>query len=441
MRNGLACFVAVLIAWRLCPTGVAAPAAGTQPSAPVDSRYNVRDFGAVADGKTDDTAAFQAALDAAGRAGGGIVLAPRGVYLIKGNLRVPMAVTLEGVFEYSPAHAGIRDKGLPRPEYGTTLLAVAGEGSESGPPFIHLTTNATLRGVTIYYPNQDPNATPKPYPYTIAMRDNNPAVLDVELLNPYNAIDASQNQRHLIRNVHGQALRRGVYVDQIYDIGRIENVHWNPWWSMSKPVMEFQMTQGEAFIFGRTDWHYVLNTFCFGYRIGYHFIKTEKGECNGNFLGIGADDCQEACVMVDQSAPYGLLITNGEFVSFHGPNPTMVVVGEKHSGSVRFVNCAYWGPNKQIARIAGSGTVGFSDCTFVQWDKDKEGRAAIQADGGTVLVRGCEFRSDAPQVRLGEKVRRAVIAENVVTGELRIENRSSGSVQTGLNATQPAQGE
>ena len=42
--------------------------------------YSVRDFGAKGDGKTDDTAAFQKALDAAGQAGGGVVYAPRGNY-------------------------------------------------------------------------------------------------------------------------------------------------------------------------------------------------------------------------------------------------------------------------------------------------------------------------------------------------------------------------
>ena len=409
-------------------------ATARKPESNLDA-YNVRAFGAVGDGKSDDTAAFQAALDAAGNAGGGIVNAPRGTYLIAGHLKVPMAVTLSGIWQYAPAHAGIRDAGQPKPHYGTTLLAVAGEGSETGEPFIRLTTNSVLRGVVIYYPKQDPKTVPRPYPYTIEMRGNNPAVIDVEMLNPYNAIDATRNQRALIRNVHGQALRRGIYVDSIYDVGRIENVHWNPWWSMEKDLIEWQRANGEAFIFGRADWHYVLNTFCFGYRIGYHFIETDKGGTNGNFLGIGADDCQEACVMVEQSSPYGILITNGEFVSFHGPNPTMVVVGPTHSGSVRFSNCAFWGPNKQVARIAGTGTVGFSDCTFMQWDKDSEGRAAIQVESGTVLVRGCEFKKDAAQVRLGQAVLRAVISENVFSGPLRIDNQSKGSVQTGLNAT------
>lgn len=395
--------------------------------------YNVRDFGAKGDGKTDDTAAFQRALDEAGKAGGGVVYAPRGLYLFKGHLVVPNGVTLKGVWESVPAHNGIRDAGLPKPsDDGTTFLVTEGAGSEEGAPFITLNTNSTLKGVVIYYPDQKTDDVPTPYPWAIAMRGKNPAVLDVELLNPYNGIDATQNERHLIRNVHGQPLRRGVLVDQIYDIGRIENVHFNPWFSMKPKLFEWQMQNGEAFIFGRSDWQYVLNTFCYGYKIGYRFIQTKAGVCNGNFLGIGADDCLVA-VQVDQTAPMGILITNGEFVSFRGSDPTMVRVAPSHSGTVRFVNCAYWGPNKQIAVIEGTGTVGFSDCTFMQWDKDREGRSAIQARGGTVLVRGCEFRDNRPQVEIGEGVRRAVITDNVMTGEVRITNRSTGAVQISGN--------
>jgi hypothetical protein len=176
-----------------------------------------------------------------------------------------------------------------------------------------------------------------------------------------------------------------------------------------------------------------LNTFCFGYQVGYRFIETKSGVCNGNFLGLGADDCWTA-LQVDASAPMGLLITNGEFVSFHGPDPTMVVVGPAHRGSVRFVNCAFWGPCNQIARLAGAGTVGFSDCTFVQWDRNKEDRHALQVDSGTVLVRGCEFRASRPHIALGEKVRRAVISDNVFSGESRITNRSPGKVVIANNA-------
>ncbi len=405
-----------------------------EPARDPSDVYNVRAHGAKGDGKTDDTAAFQRALDAAGKAGGGTVRAPRGTYHFAGHLSVPRGVTLAGVWESVPAHNGIRDRGLPKPtDDGTTLLVTEGAGKEDGPAFITLQTNSTLKGVVLYYPRQKTDDVPQPYPWAIAMRGKNPAVSDVEMLNPFNGIDATRNERHLIRNVHGQPLRRGVLVDSIYDIGRIENVHFNPWWSMKPKLFQWQLENGEAFIFGRSDWQYVLNTFCFGYKIGYKFIRSKSGVCNGNFLGLGADACCTG-LLVEQSAPYGLLITNGQFVAFKGPDPTMIEVAETNTGSVRFANCAFWGPCHQIARVAGKGTVGFSDCTFSQWDAKDQGRHAIEATGGTLLVRGCEFRQDKPQVRLGEGVQRAVITGNVFRGRERITNHSQGTVRVADNA-------
>src|ERR1041384_3378176 len=272
-REQCMCLLALLSAGFLCE------------AVPVPDSLSVRDFGAKADGKSDDTAAFQKAMDAARDAGGGVVYAPRGNYLFAGHLDVPPTVTLKGVWESVPAHNGIRDAGLPKPtDDGTTFLVTENRGQEDGPAFITLNHNSTLKGVVIYYPDQNPAEEPAPYPWAIAMRGKNPAVLTVELLNPYNGIDASQNERHLIRDIHGQPLRRGVYVDSIYDIGRIENVHFNPWWSVKPKLFQWQQEHGEAFIIGRSDWQYVFNTFCFGYSIGYKFVQTKAGVCNGNFL-------------------------------------------------------------------------------------------------------------------------------------------------------------
>ncbi len=38
-------------------------------------------------------------------------------------------------------------------------------------------------------------------------------------------------------------------------------------------LFEWQQKNGEAFVFGRSDWQYVFNTFCFGYK----FLKTKAG--------------------------------------------------------------------------------------------------------------------------------------------------------------------
>ncbi|GGA62916.1 hypothetical protein GCM10011507_13160 [Edaphobacter acidisoli] len=406
----------------------------TEPSAVPDSNcQDVRKFGAAGDAKTDDTAAFQRALDAASKSGGGIVYAPPGRYLLRGSLIVPDGVTLQGSFACAPSHTGVRDRGQSKPgDDGTALLVTANQGHEEGEPFLTLNTNSTIRGLTLYYPEQVTDNTPIAYPWTIAMRGKNPAVLDVELLNPYQGIDASRNERHNIRNVTGQPIRRGIWVDAIYDIGRIENVHFNPWWNSHSAVYQWQTKNGEAFIFGRADWEYVLNTFCFGYHVGYKFVDTSTGNCNGNFLGIGADDCNRA-ILVEQCASYGLLITNGEFTSFHGDDPTMIEVRPTNSGVVRLSNSAFWGPCNQIAKIAGTGTVGLSDCTFVQWGKEGE-RAAIQASSGSILLRGCEFLQNKPHVLLGEDVKRAVLSGNLFAGPAQIQNHSHGDVQIGLNA-------
>src|SRR5688572_2754794 len=55
--------------------------------------YNIRDFGAKGDGKTLDTAALQAAIDACTRDGGGTVLVPAGVFHI-GTVELKSNVTL-----------------------------------------------------------------------------------------------------------------------------------------------------------------------------------------------------------------------------------------------------------------------------------------------------------------------------------------------------------
>ena len=130
-----------------------------------------------------------------------------------------------------------------------------------------------------------------------------------------------------------------------------------------------------------------------------------------------------------------LLISNGEFVSFHGPDPTMVRVEASQLGQRAFCELRLLGAVQPDRQSRGQGTVGFSDCTFVQWDAKNEGRHALQVESGTVLVRGCEFQADKPQIELGEKVRRAVISDNIITGKPRITNHSKAAVNIHDNAS------
>jgi len=133
---------------------------------------SVVSFGARGDGSTDDTAAFQRALDSVHKAGGGTVYAPPGRYLFRGTLDVPEGVSLCGSYLCMPSHTGIRDKGQTKPgEDDTALFVTSGRGEEDGKPFLTLNSNSSVNGLCIFYPEQDAGSIPAAYPWTIAMRE------------------------------------------------------------------------------------------------------------------------------------------------------------------------------------------------------------------------------------------------------------------------------
>ncbi len=396
-----------------------------------ESEWSVRDFGAKGDGKTDDTAAFQSAFDRAAHEGGGTVYAARGNYLFRGHLTVPSSVTLAGTFHAPPAHNGIRDAGLPKPgDDGTTLLVTGSAGDEVGTPFLTLGTNSTLKGVVIYYPDQDPKATPRPYPYTIRMTGKNPAILDTELLNPYRGILTTGSERHLIRNVHGQPLRLGILVDQIYDIGRIENVHFNPWWSMSEPVMTFMRTHGEGFVFAKTDWEYVIDSFCIMYKVGMRFTEFRHGPGNVVLTQSGSDVGPNAVLVEASQQHAGIAFNNCQFMAG-------IVVTETNTGPVKFSNCGFWGieTTTHHADLAGRGHVTFNGCHFNGWDNAKTGAACIRAHCEGLTVQACDFMdSGKHQISLGQECKAPIVVGNRLRGGEMVEGKSA-ALQMGLNAT------
>lgn len=58
--------------------------------------FNIRDFGAVGDGRTDDTDAFRSAMAYIASRNGGTVRVPDGEYIVSGPIALPSGITLEG---------------------------------------------------------------------------------------------------------------------------------------------------------------------------------------------------------------------------------------------------------------------------------------------------------------------------------------------------------
>ena len=375
-------------------------------------QINVLDFGAKGDGVTDDTAAIQKCLDEAAKKGGGVVYLPPAKYLVKGSIKVPVGVAVKGAAQAPLAID---------PLIGTVILATGGRDDEKAPALFEVGKSASVIGLTVYYPEQKVKDI-RPYPWTFHMFDLDNTVENVTLINSYNGIRVGPepNVRHRIRSVYGCVLRRGIMVDACTDIGRIENVQFHcHWWSAAStggewdPVYKYMAKNCEAFIFGRTDWEYVNNTFVFPVYIGYRFINTASGACNGQFCGIGADAAQR-CIVVDQIQSMGLLITNGQFVAFEGDDPRELVGEKTCTGSVRLTNCAFWGFSVQNATMHGQGFLSLDNCRLMSWRKFEGATppAMVESDGGKLQVRGCSFDAGRPSVAVRKGTKHAIITDN-----------------------------
>jgi hypothetical protein len=323
---------------------------------------------------------------------------------------------------------------------GSVLLAYAGRGSAEGQPFIRLAgNNASIAGLIIAYPDwRQTDVPPVPYPPCVLSEDTeNVGVRDCLLVNPYEAIRLIRSARHIVRNVTGYPIWRGIFVDQCYDIGHIENVHFWPFgvsYDPNNPFCKWINMNGVAFEFARTDWQYVFNTFCFGYGIGYKFSQSKDGSANGNFLGLGADCCQRA-VVVEQAQPPGLLILNGEFVGrWSSTNAVCLEIGPAVKGKVSLVNCSFWGPiDRCVWMRSPVGQFTASACNFVDWDNRGAGSPAIQLDAGKAIVQGCTFSRTNLHVQVGSNVTSAILTANQAAGGLRVENHIGKRAQMGLN--------
>ncbi len=414
----------------------------TPPSPPspslIEQRgvFSVASFGARGDGTTDDTTTIQKALDAAGGCGGGIVFVPTGNYLIKGHLVVPENVALTGVFQAPTARSQLR---------GSTLLAVEGKGNADGAPFLFLRPNAVLKGITVFYPEQDP-AQPGPYPWCVRGMGDNCSIIDVLLVNPWDAVDFGTHAcgRHLIRGLYGQPLHTGIFVDQCLDVGRIEDVHFWPFWT--ETLIPFTQKEAISFRFARTDWQMLTNCFCLGYKVGFQFTAVAHDAGNALIVNSGADACQVG-VLVDWSQVHaGILFQNFQINSG-------VQVSEGSLGPVKFMSCGLFGTGQGTphlshgeirashALLRGQGRTTFVGChfyypegPFVPKDFKDEGHPVIYCDGNGLTLSACDFTgAKQNHVVLGPSSRSTVITGTRFLGGLKLEDQGSGKVEAGLN--------
>ena len=250
---------------------------------------NVKDFGAVGNGITNDTAAIQAAIDyVAAKKGGTVVFTDR--YLIDGNLIVKDYVTLQGPLglpdEILPATSADYDSQSGVLILNSAATIYTNDGASvcncliirKGLDLPFADAAAATAGITAFAGTALTVAGAGSYFHHLLILGFNQAIF-------------SENfERIRCEYVQGDCTN-GIHLRTVYDIAYVENCHFWPWttthnsWTIGSPAVLLKRS-GTAYRFSNVcDWGKLTNCFSYGYETGF-----EVDSCDHvNIIGCGAD--------------------------------------------------------------------------------------------------------------------------------------------------------
>ena len=289
-------------------------------------------FGAVGDGKTDDTAAIQSAINAAAAGGGGSVVFGVARYYTSGTFMLPAGVILcgavEGPFDVagaSPAATAI----------APTLLV-----TNTSAPFITIGgLGAGVADLLFHYPNQVgiTAAAPDVYPYTILAKSPGGKVVRTTVTNAYNFLDI-ESGKVVAQDLFIGAFNIGVNVDHAYDHVTLRNLFNATYWDVigtpstpPTPIDNWVSAHGVAMIVNRADGIEVHGLSAFLRYAG--IIFTDSGDAAQNPLcgfGTGSDFAFRAVqngVVAKASASAGYQISNLSVSTTSGVAAAQVTAG------------------------------------------------------------------------------------------------------------------
>jgi len=329
-------------------------------------------------------------------------------------------------------------RGPPRSyDVGSVLLTTFGHNQSNAGPFLTMNADSAVDGLIIHYPLQIGWPAPVPYGPTIRQAGDSPTIRNLFVSNPWWMLDLGTitGGRHVVDGVWGQPLKLGLYIDNCFDVGRVTNVHFWPFWNISEAFWSGWTAQhATAFLLGRSDWQMFDKVFSFAYAIGWHFVGGTTGD-GGNYLitNSGSDE-PGVPVLVDVAWPVqGIMFTNSQFMG------ATIELSATNTAPVKFSSCAFNGnpaPSNLgyngtdvIIRVDG-GSLKVDQSEFNYWAQMNSGSPAISVGAsGRAVIAHSEFRNGPGGVVAGfDTGSHGIIVDNLCAGQCEVLGNTSNTV-------------
>ncbi|MDD6357579.1 MAG: carbohydrate-binding protein, partial [Bacteroidales bacterium] len=345
--------------------------------------------------------------------GGGVLYFKSGHYKFRGQISVPKGVTIRGDWQ-KPVKGQSLDKGAVFEVYWGANKTAQGDA------FIKLHSGASVHGITFWYPEQTNYANPTPYSHTILLGKGYGwsaefnFVRNVTFVNAYSGIYYQDDGGTCpnVNGVYGTPMVRGVEIDNIVDIGRLDKLDFSPdYWAGSgfagsptgnnlTAFKNWLYNNGVGVIMRRNDWSYTCYLTVDGYNKGFYSTECKRnGDSatpNGHNYGFNFSNCKYG-LYHDGRMGEGVMFTNVNVSNCeYGCYVSDVAGGTLQLLGWNFVN---QGTNKYdiyVSDKAGSKV-------HLQQSTVRSGRVVI--NGGSFAAVDNDFSNIAPQVEINKNGR------------------------------------
>jgi len=357
------------------------------------------------DGVTAADAAFAAARDWAGI--GRPIFVPKGKYALYAQFSLLQSQKLVGESTLSAFKSNLYLQ-------LSTINVFVGQGGTATPAVL-LDLGSGVHGICFNHPNQvaETAAAPIQFGWTIATDTSKAYMIDdvtirdVMFVNAYMGISLDKAGRFNVENVYGDTLKEGVFVDRVFDVGRMSHVHlWTFTYTPGSNMMTWIAANGRAFNFGRADGMVGVDLFQYGRNVGFDFNDAGSSGFWGDFTGCFSDVANFP-IRINKVARIKWL--GGSLIPYLASQPCVTTSADVSTVGQGAAFVAFYGTQFHDTARCGAvvssatGNFSFTDCDFERAEVTVINEGAANVD------------VTAPKTRFGLNSRLTVLGDGAST--------------------------